>query len=187
METMPHYAEADLQASESLRLIYTVADMHDLEKYNVNASESELNSTQQETTFMAYCMGAPANAKFNLEIYLNYEITVAPGSSFSGLTQSCSSVEDPLIVNTRLLQQKPDPVVTAIKGGISKSNGSQLMRVPTSASSQIQHSWNDDLAKFDPRTKGLFNLRYNHDVMKPQLFESFATHEKELEDILRQY
>jgi hypothetical protein len=128
MQDMPHYCEADLQASESLRFIYTITDVHDLEKYTPDYVGDSNFAVAQETTFFAYCNGAPANAKFNLEIYLNFEITVASGSSFSGLSTPCTSMEDPGAVHTSILNCKPDMIVTVLKGGIARSMATTIVQ-----------------------------------------------------------
>jgi hypothetical protein len=185
IEILPHYAEADLQASESLRFIYTVCDNHDLQKYIVDAAVS--TSIENETTFMAYCSGAPAGAKFNLEIYLNYEITTLPGSSFSGLSQPCGSIEDPLLTNTKLLNCKPDPVVTSIKGAITRNMGATqlgLLGAGTIANkAHVNRSFADESSYFNnPQVKSAFNAKYGHDILGFSAMHE--NHQNELDEVI---
>jgi len=187
LEILPHYAEADLQASESLRFIYTACDNHDLQKYSVDAAAS--TSIENETTFMAYCSGAPALAKFNLEIYLNYEITTSPGSSFSGLSQPCSSIEDPLLTNTVLLNCRPDPVVTSIKGAITRNVGATqlgLSGAGSIANKHVNRTLDEQASIFSkyPIVGSTFKQKYGHELLGFNAMHD--NHQDEIEEIIDQ-
>jgi hypothetical protein len=89
IENFDYYSEADLCQQESWRGVYFPADLHDYELYPVDISTTDL-ANSQETTFAVYITGttvngAPASVPFNLELYLNYEVSAAPGSILQGM------------------------------------------------------------------------------------------------------
>jgi len=118
IENQAHYNEANLQNSQSARIIYTVADIHDFEKFGINSPEGV--TAENETTFLLYATGCPASAKFNVEIYLNFEVTVQPGSALAGLGKPCTSIEDPAIVHTKVSNS---PMVCQAIQGFTRGPG----------------------------------------------------------------
>jgi hypothetical protein len=87
------YIEAQLNQQEYIRMVYYPVDIHDYELYNINATGDITNST--DTTFNFYVSGVPAASPFNLEIYLNYELTPNAGNTLVGMNYHTSSVGFP--------------------------------------------------------------------------------------------
>jgi hypothetical protein len=82
LESLRPYAEADVCIPESLRLVWYPYDNNDLCMYDINSKEA---ATYRENVLAAYITGAPASAKFNLELFWNFEVTPYPGSILSGM------------------------------------------------------------------------------------------------------
>lgn len=104
IENYDYYAEADLCQFEALRMAYYPADVHDYETYNINSGDGVAGSNQ-ETTFVAYGTGIPPGTAFNAEIYLNFELTPAPGSILTGMTSMNTDMTDPSIETMNFKRQ----------------------------------------------------------------------------------
>jgi len=184
IELMPHYAEANLQNSESGLLRYTIADVHDLEKFTINdISDPSATSYPNETQLLAYATGCPASAKFNIELFMNYEVTCIPGSAFSGLGKPCSSMEDPTKIHMALANSSK--VCQAIKGysGIGGSiNTTNMVR------NQIEGSGHSPLVEqfqtFNQLREKKFVEKYGH--LYQNDMENDIQHDKEVHDFMRE-
>jgi len=159
IELMTHYAECDMQRSESLRFLYTVNDIHDFEKYTINTDGL---SSEAETTFIGFVVGAPANCKFNIELYINFEVTVIPGSALSGLATPCTSMVDPKIIHN-LLVSMPGVIVSPLKGSVSS-----MAYAPSGGTTEIakiaakQNHTNHDYAS--KNYQDYFRTKTGHDI-----------------------
>ncbi len=97
LETLRPYAEADVCVPESLRLVWYPYDINDLAMYDINYPQPGSNSIlERENVMAAYITGAPASAKFNLELFWNFEVTPVPGSILSGMGTYCMENVDPI-------------------------------------------------------------------------------------------
>jgi hypothetical protein len=74
---------ANVSQQVGLRMIYTPADLHDFQFYT--SDFDEIAGTERECTFIVVGAGFPATSKFNLEIYLNFELLPAVGSILQGM------------------------------------------------------------------------------------------------------
>jgi hypothetical protein len=123
VEQLDHYKEAYLVNGQSLRIIYTVADLHDLEKYAVGSYAFSQN--EQDTTFMAYGTGLPASSKLNLELYMNFDCIPVVGTLLTGLAKPCTSIQDPFLVHSKIATM-PNTIVRAIAGNNPGSDPNSL-------------------------------------------------------------
>jgi len=98
LESYKPYAEADICIPESLRLVWTPHDMADFAMYPINQEEEGVPSStsERENLLVAYIVGAPASAKFNIELFLNYEWTPQTGSVINGMGEFCDELTDPM-------------------------------------------------------------------------------------------
>jgi hypothetical protein len=194
VQDMATYAEADLQCSESLRFRYSIADLHDLEKYQVNSGvtgpPTSVGAYPLETTFIGFVVGAPGNAAFNFEIYLNYEVTTFPGSAFSGMAEPCSSMEDPQTVHMQL-STTPGALVHPIKGSISRfasSTVNQVQKQVIETNELHAHSGTNMENYLDSRkllsSDTAFFKRYGHTPGNRQPMESVKSHASEIHDLV---
>jgi hypothetical protein len=108
IDNLPYSTYANVTALESLRMIYFPADPLFEGYCTVNASKS---STYQGSSFIFawYITGAPTSAKFNVEIYANYEAfpyigtdSYIPVSSYKG-NESTSEVIKKITSDNKLV------------------------------------------------------------------------------------
>jgi hypothetical protein len=111
IEQFDYYAEADLCAQESLRLLWLPHDVHDFELYALD-TDGGVVAQSMETTMVAYIQGAPASSNFNVEIYLNFELTPLSGSILQGMTQMNFDTTNPWPISITLRSQ-PQLVASA--------------------------------------------------------------------------
>jgi len=175
IENQAHYSEADLQNSESGRMLYTVNDIHDFEKFSINNDSA---SNENETTFLVYCTGAPNAAKFNLEIFLNFEVTVVPGSALAGLGKPCTSIEDPSIIHTQVANSKI--VTQAIKGYSSSSM--QTATIPNNIHNVSKEHNKNIFNKMNGTDRAQFVEKFKHSL-GGSANEDINQHHKELESM----
>ncbi len=102
LESYKPYAEADVCIPESLRLVWFPHDVNDLAMYTLGQVDD--GSQTRENLLVAYIVGAPAGAKFNLELFLNFEVTPIPGSVINGMGRYCEELTDPMDVLFSLKQ-----------------------------------------------------------------------------------
>jgi hypothetical protein len=105
VENSRPYAEADLCAMQQARVIWLPYDNLDLALYNLNNFENVSN--ERENTLVAFATGCPAGAKFNIEIYLMYELTPIPGSILMGMGSYCDEKIDPTEIGISI-RDKPE-------------------------------------------------------------------------------
>lgn len=83
IENFEYNATANVSQQQGLRMIYTPADNHDFEFYTSDSNPPA--GTERECTFIVVGAGFPATSKFNLEIYLNFELLPSVGSILQGM------------------------------------------------------------------------------------------------------
>lgn len=87
------FAEADCCIPENLRLVWRPVDDLDFGMYDIN--EMENATAYRETALVANIVGAPAGAKFNLELYWIFEYVPQPGSINTGSGSYCEDSRRP--------------------------------------------------------------------------------------------
>jgi len=87
------FAEADCCIPENLRLVWRPVDDLDFGMYDIN--EMENATAYRETALVANIVGAPAGAKFNIELYWIFEYVPQPGSVNSGCGSYCDDINRP--------------------------------------------------------------------------------------------
>lgn len=95
VESQRPYAEADCCVPESLRLVWYPYDVNDLGLYDINNTQDGV-AAERENVLVAFITGTPAGAKFNLELFWNFEVTPAPGSILTGMGTACADIQDPI-------------------------------------------------------------------------------------------
>jgi len=111
---VPNFLEVNLQQSQSARILYTAADIKDFDKYAINGAEP---ANELEQTFIGYITGAPASMKFNIEIYLNFEVTATTTSAFIGMAETTKSMHDPQLMHHFITNNN---LVTSVVPGFRK-------------------------------------------------------------------
>jgi len=97
IESHKPYAEADVCVPESLRLVWTPHDINDFGMYNLNQDQLQ-TALERENVLVFDVVGAPTSAKFNLELFLMFEVTPVAGSVLTGMGRFCQEQTDPMDV-----------------------------------------------------------------------------------------
>jgi len=160
IETYDYYAEAQLSLLQALRLVWYPNDIHDFELYGVNVADQSSGGSTTDTIFLGYLSGVPASSKFNCEIYANYEVTPAPGSTLTGMTTPSTDLDDPGY-EALLLKMHPEIIASAISsngrvqlGKTSSQSGrisSQVLNENPMIPDYIKIQQQSNIAKGDPR------------------------------------
>jgi len=117
IENYDYYGEAQIGQLQGLRLCYYPQDVHDLELFNIDI-EPIVANLYSETCFVFYITGAAASSTFNLELYLNYEVTPQPGSTISGMTTQNCSLDDPTLSIIKMKEEVTNVAGIMNAGGL---------------------------------------------------------------------
>jgi len=120
------FAEADICVPEAVRLVWRPIDNLDFGMYDINTQEDS-DSRNRETALVAYATGVPASAKFNIELYWNFEYIPTTGSINVGSGALCDDQRDPAVLIHPLLFD--DSVwVTAYQASVHSHNTNTISR-----------------------------------------------------------
>jgi len=112
IESLRPYAEADCCVPESIRGCWFPYDNNDLCLYDINLPQDTSVTAERENVFMAYITGAPSLARFNIELFWNFEVTPYPGSIISGMGTFATENADPISV-TRVFKSQPQSIINS--------------------------------------------------------------------------
>jgi hypothetical protein len=96
---------------QQARVIWLPYDQLDLALYDNNEDQGN-GASVKENALVAYATQCPASAAFNLEIFLNFEVTPLAGSIISGMGAYCDETTDPTDV-ALYVRSRPDLICSS--------------------------------------------------------------------------
>jgi len=151
IDNAPFYTAASISNMEGLRMIWIPNDQCLLEFALINTNTASQGGADESiNTFCAVIVGATSGQSFRIDLYQNFEVTSAFGSTLQGMETICSYNEVPMQVWRSVLIDHKDDVVFAGRA-ISEIAQSRVDKVLSTDVSLLQSRRDAILPKNLPR------------------------------------